>query len=207
MCNCIVKNHSEEYCPIVLMHIKEIADTQLQILGRLGVAPPLNTEIDQSIDVTTAQNRCRELGLFTTNAILRGIPNKGFPAGNWYMVTLTQKDTETKEDILERHNKAMEYFRYSHIDVFHAALEKSNIFHIHYVCKFPNLKKNEQRDLQSITKRRVQIERKVNSLQAWNGLCKYVMKRDYNEEKSDTKVEALVSRIEYSEGKGYTLID
>lgn len=133
--------------------------------------------------------------------------NKGYPPGHWYMVTITQKDTESKEDILDRHRLVKEYFDYSKIEVFHAALEQSNIFHIHYVCRFPNLKKNEERDLQRITKRRVKVEKKVNSLKAFNGLCKYVTKRDYDAEKADTQIEALVSRITYEEGKGYTLTD
>lgn len=131
---------------------------------------------------------------------------KGFPDGHWYMITITQKDTEDEANILRLHAKTLEFFSERHIEPFMAALEHSNIWHVHYCCRFRDYKKNEQRDLAKLLGRRVQIEKRVSTLKQWNGLNKYIMKRGPHEKK-DTSVRLLIDRIGYDEGKGYFIVE
>lgn len=179
-----------------------------QLLEQQGINYVPGFDIRQSnVDSDSALGALLAIQKYTTEAILRAKPNKGFPAGNWYMITITQKDTETKEDILIRHEKTMDYFRYHHIEVYLAALEKGSMYHVHYSVNIPRPAKNEGRDLTKITGRRVVVESKAKDLQRWQGLFKYLLKRDYCKEKKDTQVELLLSRVRYEEGKGYILTD
>lgn len=132
--------------------------------------------------------------------------NPLFPPGNWYMVTVTNPADKDKAWALSIHDKALEYFEEQKIEVWYAVLEKSNIFHTHYVCRFPHYVKNEARGLKAACMGQiVRIEKKVRNLHQWNGLCKYVMKKDYDKEKADTHLETLISRIAFNEGLGYQL--
>lgn len=132
--------------------------------------------------------------------------SKGFPDGIWHMFTLTVPKEKDKAHLLEQHQKALGYFQEHGIDVYHAVIEKSSIFHIHYILRLKVYAKNLSRDVSRLCCKYVcQLEKKVTSLQSWNGLCKYVMKRDYDAEKASTQVETLCSRISYNEGCGYTI--
>lgn len=126
--------------------------------------------------------------------------HKGYPDGNWYMLTLTSKPEDPLPEVMENHAKIMEYLPDG--AVAHAVHEKSNIHHVHYIVNLPINKKNEERDLRRITKRICKFEKKVTSLKGWNGLCNYVLKRTYDDK---TFVETLVDGVEYVEGKGYVL--
>lgn len=129
----------------------------------------------------------------------------GVPPGNWYMVTVTTPKDSSQEHCEQIHDQAMELFNYKKIEVFYASLEKSAIYHVHYIVNIPGTTKNLERDLRKACDGYiVQIEKKVNSLLKWNGLCKYVMKREYDE-KADTVIKTLINRIQYQEGSGYTL--
>lgn len=150
-----------------------------------------------------SQSMCQ----IATRLLMSQKKNKGFPDGHWYMVTITQKDSEDEANIMKLHDMTLSYFSTRSIEPYVAALEKSNIYHVHYICKFSQPKKNEQRDLTRLLGRRVQIEKRVNTLKQWNGLNKYIKKAGYDPAKADTSVKMLISRISYEEGKGYILED
>lgn len=126
--------------------------------------------------------------------------NRGFPAGFWYMATLTSKPDDTKDDILKNHLKIMDMLG---DQVKHASLEKSNIYHVHYILCLKDYKRNISRDVQAQTKRNFKVEKNAKTLKQFQGLCKYVLKRDYTEDKTQTQVEMLYDNCYYEEGKGY----
>jgi len=136
--------------------------------------------------------------------------NRGFPAGFWYMGTLTSKPEDTKEDVLKNHLKIMSKLG---DQVKHAALEKSNIYHVHYILCLKDYARNISRDVQNETKRSFKLGGKgadgtkivlAKTLRQFQGLCKYVLKRDYTEDKTQTQVEMLYDNCVYEEGKGYS---
>ena len=129
-----------------------------------------------------------------------GKSNRGFPSGFWYMATLTSKPDDEKEDVLKNHLKIMEHFG---DQVKHASLEKSNIWHVHYILCLKDYKRNSSRDVQNKVKRNFKIEKPAKTLKQFQGLCKYVLKRDYAEDKTQTQVEMLYDNCYYEEGKGY----
>lgn len=129
-----------------------------------------------------------------------GKRNRGFPKGFWYMATLTSKPEDTKDDILKNHLKIMELLG---DQVKHAALEKSNIYHVHYILCLKDYKRNISRDVQSQTKRNFKVEKNAKTLKQFQGLCKYVLKRDYSEDKTQTQVEMLYDNCYHEEGRGY----
>jgi len=135
----------------------------------------------------------------------QSIDNNTFPSGHWYMCTLTNKDTDTETDCLERHAVAMEYFKQRKIQVYAAFLEKSNIFHVHYVIRSMRYLKNETRDLLKLCKRHVFFSPRVNSLKKYQGLMKYVSKREYTNGKEDTCVRPIFCFVTYTKGEGYIL--
>jgi hypothetical protein len=128
--------------------------------------------------------------------------NRGFPPGYWYMATLTSKPTDSKDSVLLNHKKVMDRLG---DQVIHASLEKSNILHIHYLLCLKNVKSHLARDVSTLCQRNFKIEHVVTSLKRWNGACKYVLKRDYSEEKASTHMECLKEGILYEDGKGYRL--
>lgn len=128
--------------------------------------------------------------------------NRGFPAGYWYMATLTSKPEDSKDDILSNHKKVMDRLG---DQVIHASLEKSNIWHVHYLLRLKNIKRNIDRDVTAMCKRFFKTEHCITSQKKWNGACKYILKRDYCDQKADTKCETLKEGIIFKEGKGYSM--
>lgn len=128
--------------------------------------------------------------------------NRGFPAGYWYFATLTSKPEDTKEDILKNHQKVLNHLK---DQVVHAVLEKSNIYHIHYMLCLKDVKRNLDRDVRSMCQRIFKTEHCITSLKRWNGACKYILKRDYDAAKADTFEEILKEGIVYEESKGYSI--
>lgn len=126
--------------------------------------------------------------------------NRGFPDGYWYMATLTSLPTDPKEEVLKNHDKVMELLG---DQVKHAALEKSNIYHVHYILCLKDYARNLSRDVQQKTKRHFKVERPAKTLKQFQGLCKYVLKRDYAEDKTQTQVEMLYDNCYYEDGSGY----
>lgn len=125
------------------------------------------------------------------------------PPGYLYMCTITQKDTETRDDVMTRHDIVMEYYKQQEINVLLASLEHSNIWHIHYLIQSPRYIKNMVRDLsRRIDGRRVQLEKKISSLTRYYGACKYITKDGYND---NTSVEILIQKIHKVDGKGWVL--
>lgn len=164
-----------------------------------GVRLPLKTGDPQSDLINLNQTAIRYLSSSKDNSA------KGYPNGNWYMVTVTTPSDRDESHAREIHNQAMTYFKYKGVKVAHATLEKSNIYHIHYVANIPENTLNFKRDLSSAcNKYRVAVERKVTNLHMWNGLCKYVQKIGYSE-KGETHVATLVNGISKVEGQGYVL--
>lgn len=183
-----------------------IAQGHYELASRLGSVP---SPVFDPLKATASELNSyviTELLPFISRKLRASNAHAGFPDGHWYMVTITQKDNEDEDNIMRLHLKALEFFAERKIVPYVAALEHSNIWHVHYCCKFRDYKKNEQRDLEKLLKRRVQIEKRVSSLKQWNGLNKYIMKRGEHDKK-DTSVRLLIERIKYEEGKGYFLID
>lgn len=133
------------------------------------------------------------------------IENNSFPSGHWYMCTMTNKPDDSLALCMERYKKVLLYFSQQRIQVYLASLEKSNIYHIHFAIRSRAYLKNEGRDLSKLCGVIVKFERRVNSLKKFNGLMKYVTKRDYEDAKSSTCVELLIDKAQYVEGKGYCL--
>jgi len=133
------------------------------------------------------------------------IENNSFPSGHWYMCTMTNKPNDSVSVCMERYKKGLSYFQQQKIQVYLASLEKSNIYHIHFAIRSRAYLKNEGRDLSKLCGVIVKFERRVNSLKKFNGLMKYVTKRDYEDAKSSTCVELLIDKAHYVEGKGYIL--
>lgn len=133
------------------------------------------------------------------------LSNKGFPDGCWYMCTVTSVKGSSEESMISLHEICMGYFAKKGIKVYLAAMEKSSIYHIHYVVRMSAYQKNEGRDLHSLTGVRVRFEPKVKTLKQWRGLMKYVLKREYVADKADTQVRTLIQCVKHTEGKGYTL--
>lgn len=130
---------------------------------------------------------------------------KGFPDGNWYMVTVTTPVGLPESHCMEIHECALSYFRYQGIKVAHAVLEKESMYHVHYAVNMPTYNKNCQRDLsKACNGYRVKIESKVTSLLKWNGLCLYLFKPE-GHEKAHTRVRTLIDGISRVEGQGYVL--
>lgn len=129
-----------------------------------------------------------------------GKSNRGFPPGFWYMATLTSKPEDPKEEVIKNHLKIMDMLG---DQVKHASLEKSNIYHVHYILCLKDYKRNLSRDVQASTKRNFKIEKNARSLREFQGLCKYVLKRDYTDDKASTQVEMLYDNCYHEEGQGY----
>lgn len=178
----------------------DILRRQTELNSTLGEPPEYDFD-PLKADIEGVHYLIREQFKWFSRRLGQSNSAKGFPDGYWYMVTITQKDTESKDNILKLHAKTLEFFKEKGIVPYMAALEHSNIWHVHYCCKFRDYKKNEQRDLTKLLKRRVQIEKRVNTLKQWNGLNKYIMKRDHA--KADTSETLLIDLIGYEEGKGY----
>lgn len=135
-----------------------------------------------------------------------GKPEQGnLPPGKWYMVTVTTPDDKDEIYCREIHTKAMTYFKYAKFDVYYAVIEHSNIWHLHYIVRTGDYPKNAPRDLaRTCNGHIVQISKKAKTLQLFNGLCNYVMKRTYSGD--TTHHDTLIKHIEYQEGKGYVLL-
>lgn len=131
--------------------------------------------------------------------------SKGVPPGNWYMVTLTptQGDSAKKEDMIAMHERFLENIS-SRATVVHASLEKSAIWHVHYAINWHDVyAKNLKRDVMKASGARVvDVGRKVQSLKRWQGLCKYLLKDEYED---TTHVEYLIDGIKKIKGKGYSI--
>lgn len=120
------------------------------------------------------------------------------------MITVTTKEGSTRSDLLMLHEQFMEYMQ-TRATVQHAVVEKSNIWHIHYVVNYKSTHvKNLQRDLKKTLNTIVDVARKVTSLKRFNGMCKYVLKREYIE-KGGTHIDTLIDGITYVPKKGYIL--
>lgn len=185
----------------------EAYETNLHIIDdNKWVYVPL-IEVDESTDQDLFTAEFISITGFVSHqlSIMSASCNKGFPPGFWYMCTVTTKSGSDKDTVMLIHKNVLEFFDTKKIEVYAAALEKSSIWHIHYIVKLPSFVKNEARDLGKVTGTRVRFEKKVRNLKMWNGLCKYVYKREYIKEKTDTCVEMLIDRIEYQEGHGYQI--
>lgn len=186
-----------------LMSILEMSYRPLHAMKLEGYDEPFLEDYFLHLSEEDIYKEIYHMQKLCVSEVTKNKQNPGFPPGHWYMVTITQKSSEDEDHIMTLHQKAMGYFSLHQIIPYVAALEKSNIYHIHYICKFPQPKKNEQRDLTRLLGRRVQIEKRVNTLKQWNGLNKYIKKAGYDPEKADTSLKLLIARITYEEGKGY----
>jgi len=188
-----------------LMSLLEMSYKPLHKLGLPGYEEPFLPDFYLHLSEGAIYEEIYAMQKLCYTEVTKNKKNPGFPPGHWYMVTITQKDSEDESNIMRLHDKALGYFSLHKIEPYVAALEKSNIYHVHYICRFPQPKKNEQRDLTRLLGRRVRIEKRVNTLHQWNGLNKYIKKDGYDPEKADTSLKILISHITYVEGKGYIL--
>lgn len=161
-----------------------------------GFKPPALTE--------DFQNSATELNDYFLKLVVPTL-NKNFPAGSWYLVTVTTPSGSTRADLYQVHLKFIDYMK-SKATVQHAVIEKSAIWHCHYMINLNQAHaKNLQRDLRKACGVLVDVQRKVTSAQRFNGLCKYILKRDYEAEKEDTHVSTIIQGVTYIEGHGYKL--
>ncbi len=165
----------------------------------LAAFPDYKSNIYQPLMTTTHLPALMDIIRYAQRELSKA--NRGFPAGFWYMGTLTSKPQDTKEDVMKNHLKIMSKLG---DQVKHAALEKSNIYHVHYILCLKDYKRNISRDVQAETKRNFKVEKPVKTLKQFQGLCKYVLKRDYTEDKTQTQVEMLYDNCVYEDGKGYS---
>ncbi len=143
-----------------------------------------------------------EANAYLVNAIRLG--NVGFPEGYWYMATLTSMPDDTVEELYKNYEKVLEYFQGQ---VVHAVHEKSSIHHIHFILRLKNIKhKNVNRDVTRMCQRRFVVEKVANALRKYRGLCKYVLKREYQEDKASTFIKTLKEGVKHSDEKGYYLV-
>lgn len=173
------------------------------VISRGGTYVPLIVHVKTPDDIITE--------LFNLNhycsTFLRSVPkhiDKIPVDGNWYMVTVTQPSSETEPDIMLKHDQTMEYFEYNKITVYLAALEHAGAWHIHYAVCSSQYAKNIKRDLcKLLSVKVIDQSKKVRNLREFNGLCNYVLKRNYPDDK--THIRTLVERLEYKEGFGWDL--
>lgn len=159
------------------------------------------------LDIDSMQREFLRLQSHMYKVAMKNTSSGGAPNGNWYMLTTTSLPSQTIDIVLENHQKVLKYFLHKNIDVFYAALEQSSIYHVHYIIRMYHYAKNEGRDISKIIGVRTRLEKKVRNLKQFNGLCKYVLKREYIAEKASTQVRPLVDCIKYEEGMGYVLCD
>jgi len=198
----ITISYKREPCELFLSYSQLLAS--VAAVG--GSFVPL-FDVHEFSDEYEVQTALMELNSYVCRYLPTLNSSKGFPDGNWYMVTVTTPASSTEAHCIETHEKAMRYFESVHIEVYYAVLEKSNIYHVHYVVNITTgNNKNTNRDLsKACNGYRCQVEKKANTLMKWNGMCKYVMKRGYDAEKKSTQIRTLVERIKYTEGHGYSL--
>ncbi len=165
----------------------------------LAAFPDYQSDIYQPLIPTTHLPALMDIIRYAQRELSKA--NRGFPAGFWYMATLTSKPEDTKEEVMKNHLKIMSKLG---DQVKHAALEKSSIYHVHYILCLKDYKRNISRDVQQETKRNFKVEKPAKTLKQFQGLCKYVLKRDYTEDKTQTQVEMLYDNCVYEEGKGYS---
>lgn len=130
---------------------------------------------------------------------------RDFPDGNFYMLTVTSLPSEDLKDITSRYDKTLTILKKKDFRVCHAVIEKSNIFHFHAVIWSLDLKINLQRDLANELGVIVRVNGVANTNKLFNGLCKYVLKREYLE-KGHTFISTLQEGITYKKGQGYKII-
>lgn len=125
--------------------------------------------------------------------------------GHWYMVTVTQPAVQSKEEMLAKHELCMAYFERNGIDVYLAGLEKSSIWHVHYALCSSSYFKNVKRDLcKLLGVKSIDVGKRVKHLREFQGMCNYVLKRGYDDDK--THVDNLVKKLDYVEGSGWKVI-
>lgn len=140
------------------------------------------------------------------NAYRLKVNSDAIPAGFWYMATITQPSDKGREDIMQLHSVALDFFQEHSIDVFLASLEHSSIWHVHYLIRQSHYAKNLSRDLSKACKGyRCKIERKITDLRRFNGACNYIVKRNYASDSTSDSV--LIERMQYAEGKGWHFKD
>lgn len=165
-------------------------------LVELGFTPPTLTG-----DYTRSAT---ELNAYFHQLVVPSL-NKGFPKGSWYLVTITTPVGSSRADLFQVHTKFVDYIAGKAI-VQHGVIEKSSIWHCHYMINLQQSHaKNLQRDLRKACGVLVDIQRKVTSLQRFNGLCKYITKREYDTEKADTHVATIINGVTHKAGHGYIL--
>lgn len=131
--------------------------------------------------------------------------NKGFPPGNWYLITITsEKASATRDDVIHYFDEFVSYLA-GKGTVQHAVVERSSIWHVHALVNLKKYAKNLQRDLTAHLGVRVHVARKATNAKLFNGLCKYILKREY-EEKGGTYDSTLLIGITYAKGQGYSLV-
>lgn len=176
--------------------LKETNLDLFKLLINKGFKPPEFPEF-------FTQNYAIELNKFFQHCVAPQL-NKGYPSGNWYMITVTSKKGDGRSDMMQTHERFCDYME-TRGQVVHACLEKSSIWHIHYVC---NVKSHCVKNLQRTLNRHlgvvVDVARKVTSLKKFNGMCKYVLKREY-EVKGATHEATLIDGIKYVEKEGYVI--
>lgn len=124
--------------------------------------------------------------------------------GHWYMITITQPSSQTEFDMMTKHDLALTYFQRNKIEVYLAGLEQAGAWHIHYAVCSPAHLKNTKRDLAKLLQVQIiDVSKQVRNLRDFNGLCNYVLKRNYGEDITHKK--NLIERLQYYEGKGWEL--
>lgn len=194
--------------PILYMHLlRECLERILVILEEKEYDyVPLSDNIS-SLDALRAEllyaNKClvtvarRQVGLSSKKP-------RDFPDGNFYMLTVTSLPTEDLEAIKDKYDKTVLFLADKDFSVCHAVIEKSNIFHFHAVVHSTKLKLNLERDLTKFLGVIVKINRVADTNKLFNGLCKYVLKREYLE-KGHTYISTLKEGISYKKGQGYKI--
>lgn len=162
---------------------------------------------DDEVTEENIQRNLIELNEYMSKIIrseVRNKPDPRYPDGSWHMLTITSKVGAPRDVVINDHLILMAYLHDHNIQVYIATLEKSSMYHIHYAIRAPQNLKNEKPQIKRLLPGRIlKIEEKVNCFQRWQGLFKYVLKRNYP--KDTTAVETLYSRVTYEEGKGYIL--
>lgn len=178
------------------MELSEVNKKLYDVLVEQGYQPPMPDDDPQSYAIT--------LHKFVANVVAPSL-NVGYPPGNWYMVTITSKPSATRDDLISSFAELQSYMaERGHIQ--HAVMEKSNIWHIHAMVSLNTYAKNLQRDLSRHLGVIVDVSKKVTNAKRFNGLCKYILKREYLE-KGHTHDSTLIEGVIYlGPQKGYSLL-
>lgn len=167
----------------------------------LDSVPPSDCELEVSI-LRLLKDEHTYLKL-KNDASKAAYQSPDIPPGSWHMLTITSPTGSDESVIMSHHDIVIDYCKHHDIKIYLAALEKSSIWHIHYAICCPNGLGNLKRDLKKKIPHRFEVGKKCKSLRTWNGLCKYILKRDYADD--TTAVKMIIEDIIYVPKKGYQI--